>query len=137
MLGVGFYINKNGERLSLNKTVTSRVVMASLNFGKKCVITIMQVHAPTCAATDREIEDFYNIIDEIMQQERRKTRLFILMRDFNARIGSRTDGEEQIIETSSYGQRNERGNLLVHCALKKCLKIGTTFFPKPNKNKGT
>lgn len=59
------------------------------------------------------------------------------MGDFNARIGSRIDGEEQIIGTSYYGQRNERGNLLARCAMKNRLKIANTFFPKPNKRKWT
>ncbi|XP_059045531.1 uncharacterized protein LOC131841264 [Achroia grisella] len=129
--GVGFIINKSLKNNIESFTgISERVALLNMNNeGHK--LSIIQVYAPTDAASDHEIEEFYNTIDKAIKQAHKH---IILMGDFNAKIGAPKDQEYIIMKQYGYGERNERGQRLVDFALEQKLTIINTYFKKkPNR----
>ena len=63
-----------------------------------------------------------------------KAHYTILMGDFNAKVGCRQDDAEFSIGSFVYGQRNNRGSMLLYFLLHHKLYLMNSFFKK-NKNR--
>ncbi|GBP01096.1 LINE-1 retrotransposable element ORF2 protein [Eumeta japonica] len=95
------------------------------------MLSILQVYAPTEAAGDAEIEEFYKTIDKALDTAHKT---IILMGDFNAKVGHPRKDEHLVTKQFGYGTRNNRGQRLVDFALEhKLAIINTCFKKKPNK----
>ena len=69
------------------KPVNDRIISVRLK-GQAKDITLIQVYAPTSAATDEELEEFYeNVQKEVDNKERQD--ILIISGDFNAKVGSK------------------------------------------------
>ena len=86
----------NGLVITVNKTVRNAVPgcdlkndrMISVRLqGKPFSITVMQVYAPTSNAEEAELEQFYEDLQNLLEQTPQKDILFILG-DWNAKVGS-------------------------------------------------
>ncbi|XP_042875171.1 craniofacial development protein 2-like [Penaeus japonicus] len=73
-------------------------------------VTIVQVHAPTTAAEETEIEEFYEQLQEVTESIPSQD-IVIIMGDFNAKVGSRE--EKPITGKFGLGDRNTSGDMLV------------------------
>ena len=58
-------------------------------------INIIQVYAPTEASTEEDIIEFYNLLDETINNC--KAHRTFVMGDFNSKIGHRDYGEEEVM----------------------------------------
>ena len=89
--------------------------------------TILSVYAPTMTNPDEVKDKFYDYLDSVISAKPRTDKL-ILLRDFNARVGTDHQTWEGVIGTEGMGKRNRNGLLL----LKKCaeheLLISNTFL---------
>ncbi|KAI0219981.1 Craniofacial development protein 2, partial [Lamellibrachia satsuma] len=90
-------------------------------------LKIVQVYAPTTSHSEDEINIFYNDIDKILENPSHYT---IVMGDFNAKVGVRTNPSETATESFGLGQRNERGDTLIEWTTSKDYKIMNTLFQK-------
>ena len=95
----------------------------------------MQVYAPTSDHADREVEDFYDDITLALNDT--KTHYNILIGDFNAKMGKRTDDTETSLGKFGLGNRNERGETLLSFLLEKNLFQMNSFFYKKDHRRWT
>lgn len=132
--GVGFIMKKSLKNhiISFNG-ITERVATLNINIqGHK--ISIIQAYAPTEAASDLEIEEFYTTVEKALGTAQKTT---ILMGDFNAKLGTPKADEYLVTKKHGYGERNERGQRLVEFALQHKLMIINTCFKKRQSKRWT
>ncbi|CAF4851174.1 unnamed protein product [Pieris macdunnoughi] len=96
-------------------------------------LSIIQVYAPTEKAIKDEIDKFYYTLNKAIDKSHKD---FILMGDWNAKIGKPRKEEYLVTKPNGYGERNERGQLLMEFA-NIVNKIVNTFFKKKVKNRWT
>jgi len=85
--GVALMIHKRMRHLVTKiKTISDRVIYVTLKINSKYSMQIIQAYAPTSASTDEEIEAFYEDLTAARNTER--TKLTIIIGDFNAKVGS-------------------------------------------------
>lgn len=128
--GVAIYLSRTAARGLIGyKPVNDRIITVRL-MGQAKDITLIQVYAPTTAATEEELDEFYeNLQKEVDNKERQD--ILIISGDFNAKVGSKKHSEEDgLIGKSGLGERNERGARLVEFALSNHLTIKNTMFEK-------
>ena len=89
-------LRRNGVAIMVNKRVRNAVLgcslkndrMISVRFqGKPFNITVIQVYAPTSNAEEAEVEQFYEDLQDFLEQTSKKDVLLIIG-DWNAKVGS-------------------------------------------------
>ena len=107
--GVGFLINKAlANNVVEFKSVSDRLAFVVIKINTKYSVKIIQVYAPTTAHEDEEVEEMYDELAAIV--DNKTTHYTIIMGDFNAKIGTRNQGEEDIVGKFGFGRRNEHGS---------------------------
>ena len=115
----------NALHITRVNNISPRVEELVLRITTRYQLKIVQVYAPTTSHSEDEINIFYNAIDQILENPSHYT---IVMGDFNAKVGVRTNPSETA--TGSFGQRNERGDTLIEWTTSKDYKIMNTLFQK-------
>ena len=100
--------------------------MISVHFqAKPFSITVIQVYAPTSNAEEAEVEQFYEDLQDLLEQTPKKDVLFII-EDWNAKVGSQeTPG---ITGKFGLGVQNEAGQRLIEFCQENALVIANTLF---------
>ena len=89
-------LRRNGVAIMVNKRARKTVIgctlkncrMISVRFqSKPFSITVIQVYAPTSNAEEAEVEQFYEDLQDLLEQIPKKDVLFIIG-DWNAKVGS-------------------------------------------------
>ncbi|RUS89973.1 hypothetical protein EGW08_002240 [Elysia chlorotica] len=96
--------------------------------GQPFNISIIQTYAPTSDYSDDEIEEYYEEIQTVLRHVK-STDVLIIMGDFNAKVGKGKEGDT--VGNYGLGERNERGQRLIHFCVENDLMIANTFFQKP------
>ena len=126
--GVGFLINKKWkDNITRVNNISPIVAELVLCITTRYQLKIVQVYAPTTSHSEDEINIFYNDIDKILENPSHYT---IVMGDFNAKVGVRTNPSETATGSVGLGQRNERGDTLIEWTTSKDYKIMNTLFQK-------
>ena len=114
--GVGFLVHKDivntvmGCRLISSRLITIRLRAVPLN------ITILQVYAPTPDYDDKEIEEFYDQLQNVIDQTPAKD-IFVVQGDWNAKVDKDACGNWRgICEHFCTDVTNERGLRLLEFA---------------------
>ena len=98
--------------------------------GKPFNITVIQVYAPTSNAEDAEVAQFYEDLQDLLEQTPKKDVLFIIG-DWNAKVGSQeTPG---VTGKFGLGMRNEAGQRLIELCQENALVIANTLFQQHEK----
>ena len=93
--------------------------------GKPFNITVIQVYAPTSNAEEAEVEQFYEDLQDLLEQTPKKDVLFIIG-DWNAKEGSKkTPG---VTGKFGLGVQNEAGQRLIEFYQENTLVIAKTLF---------
>ena len=105
--------------------VSDRIFIIRLQ-AKTLNISIIQFYAPTNAASEEEIEEFYNVLQEEIDSIP-SCEINIVMGDANSKIGKSN------ITTENYGrfdlgECNERGEILIDFCKANNLSILNTIF---------
>ena len=100
--------------------------MISVRFqGKPFNITVIQVNAPTSNAEEAEIEWFYEVLEDLLEQTPKKDVLFIIG-DWNTKVGSQeTPG---VTGKFGLGVQNEAGQRLTEFCQENALVIKNILF---------
>lgn len=132
--GVGFLVHiKHKNNIESFTGITDRVALLNLNIqGNK--ISLIQVYAPTEAAKEEEIDNFYTDLNKAITQAHKT---YIVMGDLNAKIGQPRPDEYLVMKSNGYGERNKRGQRLIEFALENKIAILNTFFKKKSKLRWT
>ena len=110
--GVGFLINKKWkDNITRVNDISLRVAELVLRITTRYQLKIVHVYAPTPSHSEDEINIFYNDIDNILIIY--PSHYTIVMGDFNAKVGVRTNPSETATGRFGLGQRNERGDTLI------------------------
>eukprot|EP00057_Strongylocentrotus_purpuratus_P009229 XP_011663703.1 PREDICTED: uncharacterized protein LOC105438068 [Strongylocentrotus purpuratus] len=127
--GIGFLIhNKFKDYVKGVKSYSNRVAAMKIQLTGKDEMCIIQVYAPTSDYDDITVEEFYEDINKAITDN--SGTYTVLMGDFNAKIGQREKGEENIMGSFSYGERNRRGERMIEFAMEHKLKVTNTYFKK-------
>lgn len=134
MYGVGFLIKKQYKN-NIESFIgfTERVALLNIII-EDTPISIIQVYAPTEKASEEDIDNFYITVRIAIEAAHK---YYILMGDYNAKIGQPKQEENLVMKLHGYGDRNERGQKLINFAIENRLVILNTFFKKKSKNKWT
>lgn len=128
--GVAFICTKETTKSILGyNPVNDRIITIRLA-GKNVNKTIIQVYAPTTAAKEEEIEEFYITLQEVFDKVP-KNDIIIVMGDFNAKVGR--GAMIRTVGAFGLGERNEAGDKLVDFASSNGLRITNTFFKQHNR----
>ena len=113
--------------------ISDRIMWIKLK-GEKLNTLIIQVYMPTSDHQDDEVEEMYDVIEEIINTHGRTGNL-IVMGDWNSVIGEGRDG----IEVGNYGlgRRNERGDKLVDFCRRQKLVVTNTWFENHRRRRYT
>ena len=126
--GVAFYLSTLTSQMLLGYNPISDRILSIRLQGKPQNITLIQIYAPTTAADEEEIENFYNSLQIVMDKISSKD-ITIIMGDFNAKVGTeRTDEEKYIVGPHSLGIRNEAGDRLITFCTENDLVVTNTMF---------
>ena len=102
--------------------------------GQKVDTIIMQVYMPTSEHPDEEIDEMYDTIEEVLDNEVTNDNV-IIMGDWNSIVGEGSDGRE--VGQFGLGRRNERGEKLVEFCRRKELVITNTWFQNHKRRRYT
>ena len=132
--GVGFLIHKDTVNAIMGcRPVSSRLITIRLK-ASPFNITIVQAYAPTTDYDDDDIEDFYDQLQEVIDQTPKKD-ILVVQGDWNAKIG--VDASKNWKGTCGQycnPETNERGLRLLEFASFNNLKVVNTFGPhKPSR----
>ena len=134
--GVGFLIHKDTVNAIMGcRPVSSRLITVRLK-ASPFNITIIQAYAPTTDYDDDDIEDFYDQLQEVIDQTPNKD-ILVVQGDWNANIGE--DASKNWKETCGQycycnPETNERGLRLLEFASYNNLKVVNTSGPhKPSR----
>ncbi|KAG6440869.1 hypothetical protein O3G_MSEX001433 [Manduca sexta] len=133
--GVGFLVHRSliNNIVSI-ESVSSRVVYLILRISKRYSLKVIQVYAPTSTHPDEEVEEMYEDISRAIHTS--KTYFNVVMGDFNAKLGMRSDAELKVGKFG-HGQRNLRCQRLADFLEKEGLFAMNSFFQKPPHRKWT
>ena len=113
--------------------ISDRIMWLKLK-GEKVNTTIIQVYMPTSEHPDEEIDEMYDTIEEILENEATRDNV-IIMGDWNSVVGEGLDGKE--VGQFGLGRRNERGEKLVEFCRRKKLMITNTWFQNHKRRRYT
>ena len=93
--------------------------------GKPFNITVIQVYAQTTNAEEPEVEQFYEDLQDLLEQKLRKD--FLSLKGLNAKVGSQeTPG---VTGKFGIGMWNEAGQRLIEFCQENALVTANTLFP--------
>ncbi|CAK1578662.1 unnamed protein product [Parnassius mnemosyne] len=133
--GVEFIVHKSPVNNVVKiESVSTRVAYLILRLTKRYSPKVIQVYAPTSAPSDEEVEEMYEDISRAMHSS--NTQYTVLMGDFNAKLGTRENGELKVGKFG-IGQQNPRGQQLADFMEKEGLFMMNSFFQKRPHRKWT
>jgi len=134
--GVGLMLSKEAAGSLMEWTaVSSRILHARFRtkIGK---LLLIQCYAPTNEADDETKSNFYQRLQAIIDQRKRKD-VLILMGDFNAKIGADNTNRDQAMGKEGLGKMNENGELFADLCCHNSLVIGGSMFSHKRIHKAT
>lgn len=88
---------------------------------------VISAYAPTLVADEDQKDIFYSALDSVLRKASPKDKI-VLMGDFNARVGSRTDLWRDVIGAHGIGKMNNNGLRLLSLCSQHDLVITNTLF---------
>ena len=107
--GVGFLVGKDIVNTIMGRNpVSSRLITARLR-AVPCNITVVQAYAPTSDCDDNETEQFYDQLQNVIDQTPKKD-ILVVQVDWNAKVGKGAyENWQGICEPLCNDDKNERG----------------------------
>jgi endonuclease/exonuclease/phosphatase family metal-dependent hydrolase len=112
---------------------TDRIIMVKLD-ANPVDIVIIQLYMPTSQHEDSEIEEMYEEIEDLINNENGEDYI-VVMGDWNAILGEGKDGNE--IGEYGLGNRNSRGDMLKEFCRRKGLIATNTWFKQEKRRRYT
>ena len=104
--------------------ISDRIMWVKLK-GEKIDTIIIQIYMPTSEHPEEDVDEMYEKIEEILENEATKDNV-IIMGDWNSVVGEGQDRGE--VGQFGLGRRNERGEKLVEFCSRKKFVITNTWF---------
>eukprot|EP00106_Octopus_bimaculoides_P007311 XP_014774753.1 PREDICTED: craniofacial development protein 2-like [Octopus bimaculoides] len=124
--GVGFVTSREVTPSVMGyNPVNDRIVTIRLR-GHPLKTTRIQVYAPMSEASEEEMQDFYDVVQQTLDNVPRRD-VIIVMRDWNAKVGKSITNNSSVGQ-HGLGERNIRGQDLVDLCITNNLDIGNIIF---------
>ncbi len=125
--GVGFLVNSDTTKAVLGcRPISSRLISIRLR-ASPFNITIIQSYAPTSDYDDDDVEDFYEQLQEVIDQTPKKD-ILIVQGDWNAKVGSEAKKDwGNMVGLSANETSNDRGLRLLEFAKYNSLVLANTL----------
>lgn len=119
------------------KAWSSRLVTATLALGSGH-LHIMSCYAPTYAASRSEKDEFFDNLQQALSDIPSRDK-YVMLGDFNARVGSRQDGDEwwNVRGPHGFGETNEAGKELLAFLSMNEATVCNTWYEKKKIYKAT
>jgi len=124
--GVAIVVHKTIVRSVVKKIVYSDRIIANKLQAEPISILMMQVYMPTS-----QLEDDYDIIEEILEEARKGDTNIIIMRNWNSVVGD--ESYRDIAGPHGLGRNNHRGQMLINFCERNGLIVTNTWFRKPKR----
>ncbi|XP_030752225.1 uncharacterized protein LOC115879469 [Sitophilus oryzae] len=123
--GVGFIVRNNIKKSTRNLVgFSDRIILLQRN-ASPTNINLIQIYAPTADKQDEEAEELYGQTQEVLRSLK-PHEITIILGDFNAKVGKgRVD---DVAGAFGLGERNGRGELLLHFCKEENMVIKNTFY---------
>ena len=129
--GVAIVVHKCIYRSVVKKIVyNGRIIGIKLQV-EPINILIIQVHMPKSEHEDDEVEELYDTIEEILQEDGKGDTNTIIMGDWNSVVGD--ESYRNTVGPHGLGRKNHRGQMLINFCERNGLNITTTWFRIPKR----
>lgn len=126
--GVALIISKEKVNTMLDwEPLSDRLMRARFN-SKHCKLTIIQCYAPTNEAEEKDKDDWYEQLQQIVSQVSQHD-MPLIMGDINAKVGDDNSNCARAMGRHGCGVMNNNGERLVDFCLNNDCVIGGTIFP--------
>lgn len=126
--GVALITNEEIDKKIVDwKAINSRIIYMDVNLETN--ITIIQIYAPREGTEIQKIEEFYETLQEQLEEARERDREVLIIGDWNGRIGK--DTNKAIGCMGRYGTEetlNQNGKRILDFCITNDMQIGNTFF---------
>jgi exonuclease III len=107
-----------------------RLIAVKLN-AEPVNVLIVQVYMPTSDYEDEEVEELYDRIKDILEEDAKGDTNTIIMGDWNSVVGNKSNGN--ICCPYGLGNRNKRGQMFIDFCERAGLVITNTWFKNPKR----
>src|SRR3984885_9220133 len=130
--GVAIMCDKTSANAIMGyNTVNDRILSVRFR-GRQVNTTMVQVYAPTSAASEEEHDRFYielqNVIDRTPTGD-----ILVIIGDFNAKVGQKKGGNRNTMGDYGLGEQNEAGERLTEFCDGNSMSIMNTWFEQPKR----
>jgi len=109
--GVAIMVHKSLVRSVVKKIVYNDRIIAIKLQAQPISILMMQVYMPTLEHEGDEVEELYDIIEEILEEDGKGDTNTIIMGDWNSVVGD--ESYRNIVGSHGLGRKNHRGQMLI------------------------
>ena len=114
-----------GNALMHYETISDRIMLLRLQ-ATPVNMLVIQVYAPCEDEEDDKKDKFYEMLDQVIADNRKGRECLIVMGDFNGKVGE--NKEEDIVGPFGLGSRNENGQYVVDFCTRHKLHVTNTWF---------
>ena len=129
--GEAILVHKSRVRSVVKKTVCNDRIIALKLKAEPVSILIMQVYMPTLEYEDDEVENLYDTIEEIREEDGKGDTNSSIIGDWNNFVGD--ESYLNIVGSHALGRRNHRGQMLIDFCERNGLTVTDTWFKKPKR----
>ena len=133
--GVAFILTRRVANSLVNYNLVSERILSIDLDTPTGIITIFQIYAPDSSYNDTDVDNFYVLLQNEINNIK-TTNSFIILGDFNAKVGNKSYiNWPTVVGRFGIGNANDRGErLLQFCALNS-LCIANTLYKQRNKSR--
>jgi exonuclease III len=110
--GVAIVVHKSIVRSVVKKIVYSDRITAIKLQAELISILMIQVYMPTSEHEDDEVDELYDIIEKILEEDGKGDTNTIIMGDWNTVAGD--ESYRNIVRPHGLGRKNHRGQMLIN-----------------------
>jgi hypothetical protein len=129
--GVAIVVHKSVVKSVVKKSMYSYRLIAVKLKAEPVSILIVQVYMPISDHEDDKVEDLYDIIEEILEEDGKGATNTIIMEVLYSVVGDKA--HHKIVGPCGLGRRNQRGQMLIDFCERNELVIPNTWFKKPKR----
>jgi exonuclease III len=130
--GVAIVVHKSIVRSVVKKIVyNDRIISIKLQ-AQLISILMVQVYMPTLGREVDEVEELYDINEEILEEDGKGDTNTIIMGDWNSVVGD--ESYRNIVGPHGLGRKNHRGQILTNFCERNGLIVINTWFRKPKRS---
>jgi exonuclease III len=126
--GVAIVVHTSIVKSVVKKHVCSDRIIAVKLKAEPVSTLIVQAYMPTSEYEDDEVEELYDLIEEILEEDGKGETNTIIIGDWNTVVGDKA--HHNIVGPYGLGRRNKRGQMLIDFCERNRLVITNTWFKK-------